>query len=373
MFIVKPIPNIKRRYNMNKKIFKIGHAILLLFLIIYVGSLINWVFNPLIVIFQTLFIPMIIAGFLFFLLRPLVKLLNKKLSRGASILLLYFILFCILIGVLLIIVPILQKQFISLSNNMPFIIAEIQKGIINIQQGELLQRFQAEAIIDVEGIFLQLGDLLNQVSRSLASNIASFIGVMANAVLILVIVPFILFYILKDGEKFGQYIINLFNEKHRKDVQEIFRDIDKTLSSYIQGQGIVCLCVGILCYITFLIVGLDYALLLAVIAGITNIIPYVGPWIGTIPAVIVALFHSPFMALIVTLLVVVIQQIESSFIAPQVIGKKLKIHPITVMLLVLIAGRLIGLIGMILAVPTYGTSRVLFTHGLRIWRLKYKD
>lgn len=356
---------------MNTKIFNVGRGILLLFLIIYVGSLISWVFKPLIVVFQTLFIPIILAGFLFYLLRPLVNLMNKKLSKGISILILYLILISILVGVIIIIGPVLNAQFNSLTDNMPFIISEIQKGFINIQELEIFQPYQLNQIVDIEGLLLQLGDMINQLSKNLVSSIGSFIGVLANAVLVLVIVPFILFYMLRDGHKLESLILNTFNKKHGKQVQVILSDIDKTLSSYIQGQGIVCLCVGLLCFITFLIIGLDYALLLAVVAGVTNIIPYLGPWIGTIPAVIVALFKSPVTALLVIVLVVIIQQIESNLISPQIIGKKLQIHPIIIMFLILIAGRLAGLIGMILAVPIYAISRVLITHGFKMWKLKF--
>ncbi|MCC5911044.1 MAG: AI-2E family transporter [Clostridiaceae bacterium] len=358
---------------MNTKAFKIGHGILLLFLIIYVGSLIDWIFYPFIVIFQTLFIQVILSGFLFYLLRPLVKILNKKIPRGISILIVYFVLICILIGLLIIIGPILQRQFYSLTDNMPFIISDIQKQFINIQEMEIFQRHELSGILNIEDLILQLGDLVNQLGKNFALSMANFVGVLANAVLVLVIVPFILFYILKDGEKFAKHFLSIFNKKQQDDVRLILKGIDKTLSSYIQGQGIVCLCVGVLCYITFLIVGLNYALLLAVIAGMTNIIPYFGPWIGTVPAVIVGLFQSPMMALIIVILVVIIQQIESNLIAPQVIGKKLEMHPITIMFLILIAGRLVGLLGMILAVPTYATCKVILTHSHQIWKLQSRE
>ncbi len=355
---------------MDTKLFKIEKNILLLFLIIYVGSLIDWVFKPFITAFNTLFIPIVLAGFLFYLLRPLVKLLNRKLSRGISILLVYLALISMIVVLLLITGPVLQRQFYSLTNNLPYIFTEIQNRLINLQQHEIFQRFELSGLVNVEEFVLKFGEFANQMGKSFANSMASFIGAVANTVLVLVIVPFILFYMLKDGEKLENYALGHFSSKRREDIRHIFSDIDKTLSSYIQGQGIVCLCVGLLCLIVFSIVGLDYALLLAVIAGITNIIPYFGPWIGSVPAVIVALFQSPVMALIVIIAIVVIQQVESSFISPQVIGKKLNMHPITVMFLILIAGRIIGLIGMILVVPTYGVCRVIFSHGHRLWKMK---
>ncbi|MCK8817572.1 AI-2E family transporter [Natroniella sulfidigena] len=358
---------------MVEKIFKIGYGILLLFLIIYVGSLINWVFNPFVVIFETLFIPIILSGFLFYLLRPAVSIMEKRLSRRMSILLLYLILVYILISLLFIVGPLLQRQFYSLIENMPVIISEIQSSLIDIQESDFFQRYPLSEMLNIEEFIFELGDSINQMTTNLASDILAFLGTLVNLVLVLIIVPFILYYLLKDGEKLGRSIVSIFNEKQRDDAQSTLQDIDKTLSAYIRGQGIVCLCVGTLCYLAFLIIGLDYALLLAVIAGVTNIIPYFGPWIGTVPAVVVGLFQSPMIALITVGVVFIIQQIESNLIAPQVIGRKLKMHPITIMFLILGAGSLIGLIGMILVVPTYAICKVIFTHGLQIWRLKRRE
>jgi predicted PurR-regulated permease PerM len=146
--------------------------------------------------------------------------------------------------------------------------------------------------------------------------------------------------------------------------------MDFALSSYIQGQIIVSICVGILAYIAFLIIGLDYPLVLALVAMFTNVIPFIGPWIGTIPAVIVGLLNSPFMALLVVLAVVVVQQIESNLISPQVMGRKLSIHPLTIIFLLLVAGRFAGLLGLILAVPTYAVGKVLVLHIYRLWVLR---
>ncbi|MCK8827741.1 AI-2E family transporter [Natroniella acetigena] len=316
---------------MDEKIFKIGYGILLLFLIIYVGTLINWVFIPLIVIFETLFIPIILSGFLFYLLRPVVRVMEKRLSRRMSILLLYLILVYILISLLFIVGPLLQRQFYSLIDNMPVIISEIQSSLIDIQKSDFFQRYPLSEMLNIEEFIFELGDWMNQMTTNFAADLLVFLGTLVNVVLVLIIVPFILYYLLKDREKLGRSILGIFNEKQRDDVQLTLQEIDKTLSAYIRGQGIVCLCVGTLCYLAFLIIGLDYTLLLAVIAGVTNIIPYFGPWIGTVPAVVVGFFQSPIIALITVGVVFVIQQIESNFIAPQVIGRKLKMHPITIM------------------------------------------
>lgn len=354
---------------MDKKFFKIGLAVLLIFSIVYVGTLVSWVFTPLVVLARTLFVPILLAGFFYYLLRPLVQFLSKKLPKTIAILLVYLLVFILLVVVGVIIGPSLQRQLVSLTEQMPQIAVDIQRLIERFLASDWFASLQLNQFIAVDQLIMQLTGVINQFGTLIAGNIASFVGALANLVLILFIVPFILFYILKDGHLLTEKVIGGFKGAQKKEVIAILKDIDETLSSYIQGQGIVCLCVGTLCFVTYLIVGLEYALLLGLIAGITNVIPYLGPWLGAIPAVIVALFQSPIKALVVLIIIVVIQQIESNLIAPQVIGKKMKIHPITIMFLLLTAGRLIGLIGMIIAVPTFAVSKVLVTRGVKLWRL----
>ncbi|MCC5890523.1 MAG: AI-2E family transporter [Alkalibacterium sp.] len=355
---------------MNDKFFKIGKNILLLFLIIYVGSLISWFFTPFRVAFQTIFIPLVLAGFLFYLLRPFVNLLNKKLPRGIAILIIYVVLAGGILFGLALIGPILQEQIISLANNIPVIIAGIEDWMLEIDLFNRISQLQDDQWVDIEGYIETATTTLNRMGRGLVSGFGSLLGTVASVLFVLVLLPILLFYLLKEAGSFHDAIVKLFPKRQQGEVRTILKEIDYTLSSYIQGQGIVCLFVGILCLIAFLLIGLEYALLLAVIAGVTNIIPYFGPWIGSIPAVMVALFTSPIVTLLTIGAVVIIQQIESNLIAPQVIGKKLKIHPLMIIFLILTAGQLIGLIGMILAVPFYAAFRVLVIHGIQIWSLK---
>lgn len=197
------------------------------------------------------------------------------------------------------------------------------------------------------------------------SNITNFIGFVANVVIVLVIIPFVLFYMLKEGEKAPNQALRLLPEKQRKEGQRILKDMDTALSSYIQGQIMVSICVGVLIYIGYLIIGIEYSLVLGLIAMFTNVIPFLGPWIGTAPAVVVALFHSPLMALLVIIVVLVVQQFESSFISPQIMGRKLSIHPLTIVLLLLVASKFAGFLGLLLAVPTYAVGKVIVSHTYR--------
>ncbi|WEG18904.1 AI-2E family transporter [Alkalihalophilus pseudofirmus] len=354
---------------MYKKAMKIGSLIIVIFVIIYLGSLISWVFSPLVVFVQTLFIPILLAGVLYYLLRPLVTLLNKKMPRALAILLLYLGVLALGTSIISFMGPEIQKQFTALTFSMPSIVAELQLLITNIQQIDFLW-FDLSEIINVEDYIEQIGLWVGGLVGDLFTRSVGFIGTVLNALLLLFIVPFILFYLLKEGERLPKFFLHFLTKDKQEEIKPILTNMDKTLSSYIQGVLIVCSFIGILYYIGFTSIGLEYALVLAIFGMITNVIPYLGPWIGAIPSVIVALLHSPMMAVFVLFIVVVIQQIESIFVQPQIIGKKMSIHPVTVMALVLVAGRFVGIGGMILVIPIYAIGKVIVTHLYKLWKVK---
>jgi len=352
------------------KWFRIGYGIIVLFLIIYLGTLIDFIFRPIVVLVQTLFAPIILAGVLYYVSRPFVNLLSQRMPRGLAILILYLSGVALITLLIFLIGPELQRQFNSLVRNTPFFVNEIRSYIISLQQTEWFSRFQVTESISLEEITTRFGSYINEFVSALGANVAAFIGFITNIIIIIIILPFVLYYMLKEGEKAPRQVLRLFPEKQQHNGREILGDMDIALSSYIQGQIIVSFCVGVLAYIGYLIIGLDYPLVLALIAMFTNVIPFVGPWIGTFPAVIVGLLTSPLMGLFVVIVVVVVQQIESNFISPQVMGRKLAIHPLTIILLLLVAGRFAGLLGLILAVPTYAVGKVIVSHTYRLWMLR---
>lgn len=122
-------------------------------------------------------------------------------------------------------------------------------------------------------------------------------------------------------------------------------------------------------YIGYLIIGLDYSLVLASVAMLTNVIPFIGPFIAIIPALIIAFLTSPFMALKVLIVAVIVQQIDGNITSPYIMGRNLDIHPLTIILLLLVAGSLGGLLGMIIAVPVYAVLKVILSHAYRLYLL----
>jgi predicted PurR-regulated permease PerM len=353
---------------LKNRFFTVCFGIILILLIVWLMNEVQFIFIPLVIAFQTLFFPFLIAGVLFYLFRPLIEFLaSKNVPRILAILLLYLTLIGIIVALSFIIGPILQHQINRLIENTP----QIAKALR--QQWELFEVSRAtfpeyvKELIDVATIKAQ------QIISDIGRNLTTIIGVITNIVVILVIVPFILFYLLKDGKKAPDQLLNLLPKGQIKEGKAILGDMNKALSTYVQGQVIVSLCVGIMIYIGYLIIGVEYSLILALVAMLTNVIPFVGPFIGIIPALIVGFIDSPMMMLKVIIVVVIAQQIESNLISPQIMGRALDVHPLTIILLLLVASSLGGVLGLILAVPTYAMLKVVVNHSYRLFRLRSSE
>ncbi|WP_188206936.1 AI-2E family transporter [Alkalibacillus aidingensis] len=354
------------------KWFRFGYAIIIILIIVFLATKVKFIFEPIFILFQTLFIPVIIAGILYYLTRPFVDFVSKYIPRPLSVLLVFICGIGVLTGLVMVIAPELQRQFNNLVNNLPDLVDDANQMLLNIQASDWFSRISPEEDAITE-FFEGLEDRLTEIFSTVATQITHYLGVVFNIVITIVVVPFILFYLLKDGERLPKRVIGFLPKRYQDDVGGILDEMDDALSSYIQGQIIVSCCVGVLVYIGYMIIDLPFALILAAIALFTNFIPFIGPWIGTIPGVIVGILESPFTALLVIIIVVVIQQIESNLIAPQVMGKKLQIHPITIIFLLLFAGRFGGIVAMIIAVPTYAVIKVIFSHIYRIIKLRNRD
>ncbi len=177
-----------------------------------------------------------------------------------------------------------------------------------------------------------------------------------------ILTPIIAFYFLKDRERFKHGIMMLVPPRARQQVLMIGYDMNTALGGFVRGQLLVALFVGTLTTVALLILRVEFAVLVGMIAGVFNIIPYLGPFIGIIPAVFFALLDGPAKALWVIGVFTAIQQIESGIVTPRVVGKRVGFHPVFVMLSLMIGGRMFGILGMLIAVPTAVTIHVLGKH-----------
>ncbi|NHC38469.1 AI-2E family transporter [Bacillus sp. MM2020_1] len=353
------------------KAFRWGCGLLLIFLIIFVGMKINFVFRPVGLLIQTLFFPFLIAGVLYYLFRPLVNYLQlKRVPRVLSILLIYLLAAALIALLVYFVGPILQKQINSLIENTPVFLESVQVKITELQHNEWIRRLYENNRFNFEKGTDSISKKVPSGLAFIGSNIMDFIGFLTRIMTVLVTVPFILFYMLKEGEKAPRQILRLLPAMQQKNGRRILTDLDEALSSYIQGQIFISFCLGTLLFSGYLMIGLDYSLLVAIVAMLTNVIPFLGPIIASIPALVIAILNSPMMVVKVFIVMVVVQQIEGHIISPQVMGRKLEIHPLTIISLLLAAGSMGGVLGLILAVPVYAVLKVIVHHTYRLWRLR---
>lgn len=367
--------NVRKRDKL-KKFFREQNylAVLLGFALLFINILlltkISFVFTPFIVFLKTIFFPVLLAGVLFYILHPFVSLLEKKgVSRIVSIASIYLIVLGLFVFLVVTVIPIIRDQIDALIKNVPYFGHEIERAARRFGESNVLGKIQENLNIDVASIVKDYTVNFTKSISSVTGNVTGFLSTVTEVVLTFVMVPFILFYLLKDGEQLPNHFLKFISEQRQPAAKNILDDMHYAISSYIRGQIIVSLFIGIMLLIGYLIIGIKYAVLLAILAMIVNIVPYVGPVIAITPALIIAFIDSPAMVLKVIIVMMVVQLAEGKFISPQVMGKKLDIHPITIIFIILTAGNLFGIMGIILAIPGYAILKVLVTHGYRFVKL----
>ncbi|HYE83135.1 MAG TPA: AI-2E family transporter [Clostridia bacterium] len=204
--------------------------------------------------------------------------------------------------------------------------------------------------------FIDTAESANEILGSAVSKTFDQLRKLGSNIVNIVLGLIIAFYILKDLEYFKQLYRDttkaLMKERKNQKLKSLFSDINSITSNFIRGQLLDALIVGILCSIGLSLIKLDFAVLIGMTAGISNVIPYFGPIIGSVPAVVVGLLSgSPIKALFAVIVLVVVQQIDGALIAPRVVGNSVGLHPVFVMLSILIGGAYFGLLGMLIAVP----------------------
>lgn len=306
----------------------------------------------------TVSVSMVVSYFL----NPLVnKLEAKKISRGFGVLIIYVGIVLLLVILFKTVGPKIGDEISRLVKNLPSYINDIYRFSVNLYDriSPEIENLPIDMGSIEDSIASGLDNLKNVLGNSIMGIINSSMKFISRA-LNLVLIPVFTFYFLKDKSKYKEVITENIPKKFRKDIVGLGRDIDEVLGQYVRGQLLVCLFIGVATTAALLIIGVDFAIIIGIFAGIFNIIPYLGPIIGLIPAVIFAAFEDPTKIIWVVVAITVIQQAEGNFITPRIIGKSVGLHPTVVMVGVLIGGGYFGLIGMLLAVPTVATFRVVY-------------
>ncbi|MBC1520297.1 AI-2E family transporter [Listeria aquatica] len=353
----------------ESKLFFWTIEILAIVAIVFLLLQMKYIFSPIGVIISTLFLPILVSGFLFYMFNPLVEFLEKRKVPRVLGIILIFIVFIVLFTLAVIQMgPLLADQIASLAKALPGYWTDFEKWFNALVKESPFKNLDIQGELSKANI--SIPKIMNIVLDGVSTGIGAVASFITSFVMVLVTVPFILLYMFKDGHRFMDSVEKFFPKFIRPDAKKIIQEMNKTLSTYISSQALDCLIVGILTFIGYLIIGQPYGLLFAFIAGATNIIPYLGPVIGAAPAVLVALFTSPLQALLVIIVVVIVQQLDGNVMQPLIMGRSLKIHPLTIIVILLVAGNLAGLLGMVLGVPLYAVVKTIIVNVVKLIQLR---
>jgi predicted PurR-regulated permease PerM len=300
--------------------------------------------------------PFIIAMIISYVLNPIVNVLNRRrVPRTIAVLLIYAVFVTSLTVIFMHLIPMFMKQLQDLNDQIPQLTVRAQSLMDSFNDNQLLP----------QSVRMGINNSLVKFEKGIAEMITNHIngiGNTINMIFIAFIIPFLAFYILKDYHIMEKSALTLLPKNHREHAVKLLVDIDAALGSYIRGQFLVCVIIGCLAYIGYWMVGMPYPLLLAFGVAVFNIIPYLGPYFGAAPAIIMAASISWKMVLYVIIVNTIVQMMEGNIISPQVVGRTLHMHPLSIIFALLVGGELAGIIGLILAVPVFAVIKVIAQH-----------
>lgn len=347
------------------RFFQYAVGTLLVLTIIFIFYQVAFLLKPFLDFISTLAAPVIISFLFYYLLRPIVyKLEEFRVPRYVSILVIYVIIAVLLVFFFAYIGPILGEQITAMANTSVETLNRVRETTKSIAGHVFKLNLDKE-------IEQRLFSAAQQVTALLSKNLLDVLGFVTHVATVLAVIPFIVFYLLKDDHDFSLGFLRYVPEDFGREVRKILRNMDTTLSSYINGLVLVSSSVGAMLFLGYISIGLNYALMLSMIALVLTTIPFLGPFLAITPAILVGLSDSPWMVFKVVVVFVIVQQLEANLISPQIIGQRLHIHPLTLILLLLAAGSLYGLVGLLLATPTYALSKVLIENLYKIYQLRY--
>ncbi|UAL52496.1 AI-2E family transporter [Bacillus sp. CMF21] len=360
---VNPRVGTFKRFILNNRFVLFLLILLLIGLNILVFMKVSFIFTPIEVLIKTILLPIILAAIVYYVLNPVVDFFERKgIRRIYTILALFIVIIGLLTILIVSVIPFLKEQVLSLIKSFPQYTSDVEQLVRDVVGSDFVNQAQKTLNINVADLSKQISDQASTIINNMFAGIGNIVGIVKDFILAIVTLPFILFYLLKDGKKLGPYVLKFMPVSFRSSTYNVMHEMNNQISSYIRGQIIVSFCIGALMYIGFLIIGMEYASLLALIAAFTSVVPYLGPAIAITPAFIIALVTSPFMVLKLIIVWTIVQLVEGKFISPQIMGRNLHIHPITIIFVILTAGNLFGVVGIILAVPGYAVLKVIVTH-----------
>ncbi len=300
---------------------------------------------------KSVLILLFVTALLFILLDPIVIRLSRSLSRGMAVFFVLIVFFGILVVLMSMVFRTILPDLAGFAREFPAFIIHFDSSIVVNMLPPEFAEYGNQVLRDAVAFAVDI------VKESVIPLIRAFSGIAE-----MIAVPFLTFYLLKDGRNIASSIADFLPPLQVKRFSAFFGDVYIVLGGYIRGQMLISIFSGAVVYLGMYVLGLPYAHVLALVSALSEFVPVIGSVVATVPGTLVALSYSPLLALKVLLFYIVLLKINHNMIYPKVVGKAIKVHPVFIMVTILLFGHLFGIIGMLIAVPAVAIGRVWLIH-----------
>ncbi len=316
---------------------------------IFLIALVGWLLYNL----SSIITIIIISALMAYILDPIASYLEAKgLSRGNATVIIFLIFFTSVGVIGWALLPGFFNELFSLQNS-------LNLGDTN-SISESIKEFIAKnfSFINVENMNIE--EKVKNTMSLLTDELLSLLANLVSVISYVVIIPFVIFFLLKDGRKMKKSFIQLIPNRYFEMILNVIHKIDQQLGWYLRGQFTEAFVVGLLSVLALWLLNVEYFIIIGIFAGLANLIPYIGPVAGAIPAIIVTIINggSPVNILYIIIAFSIVQLIDNILLQPLVLSKSVNLHPLIIVFAVLIGGQFFGVLGMLLAVPAAGIIKV---------------
>lgn len=314
------------------------------------------------------FYSVLVIAFIAFVLstaiRPIVYLMGRlKINLSLAVIIAYLLLLGILIGIILLLVPIITEQVAAITSKIPEYYTDFRTLLVSSRSAiirTISQRLPLDPPLSLIGITST--DTPQQDATVAVTQLFLTLKTVGISFFIIISTLLLAFYWTLDGERITRAMLSLVNPERRESAREVVGEIQQKMGAYIRGQIILDVSIAILATIAYFLIGLEYALVLGILAGILETVPILGPILGAIPPLLIALASGNTSAFIwVIVATVIIQQIEGTFLVPRVMDRTVGVNAVVTLLAFAAFGSLLGLVGGILAVPLAAIVQIIFS------------
>lgn len=356
----------------GKTSYYVTGLVILLCIAVLLLQQVSFLFHPIAVVIRTILPPAIFALILYYVLDPLVDFLEAKgLRRTLSLAIVYLAVIGLLVLGSFQLFPMIQQQTVDLIQQLPKLFNDFQDSMQTFMDKTPFAENFDSAIQSIDTITDDLSNFVNENWQDGLKGLGNVFSAVSSIGVTLFVGPLMAFFLIKNPQAFYHRLMDLIPPKFRRDTHELLKVADAQIGAYLKGQVIASLILGAGYWVLFLLVGLKYATVIALAAGLLNIIPYIGAFIAFLPGLFVAFQDSSFMVIKFVVAWFAWQLIHGDLVVPRVMGDRMKIHPITILVVLLVMGDLLGFVGVIFGIPIYALVKMLVIFAFRKFKQRY--